>query len=98
MTIPGFTALASLDPSRGSYAAAMAPTAIGGRVYLQGCDFWKRIGCGIWPELVCWPALASAAWDNRAAFIDCVDKLSGGGCVDCVLDGIDPRNRGLAQN
>jgi hypothetical protein len=93
MSLRGFGAEASVQRPVRTYRGSPNTSAgaggwLSGHVVPQSCDFWTRLGCSIWPIPFCGPAGLGGA----AAFVDCVDRLSHGGCVDCVLQGgVDPR-------
>src|SRR5258708_33831229 len=57
----------------------------------QDCGFFKGLGCALGP--ISWCALSS--FGGSSAFCDCVDRASGGNCIDCTGcgtgRGLDPR-------
>ena len=94
MKLPGFSAEATLYQTSRHYRIAIVEPIPSDRVIPQDCGFWKGVGCSIWPIPFCAPAGLGGA----APFVDCVDRLSNGGCVDCVLHGrLDPRASSQTQ-
>jgi len=86
MTVPGFSAQATLR--RHSYGLTLPSETNLDRVILQDCGFWKGAAC--------WTVISTcggtAGFVDRNTFINCVDRLSNGYCVECVTGGTDPRN------
>ena len=89
MNIPGFTAQASLYYSTG-YGSTHSNASAQNTVVPQDCGFFKRIGCVLGPFSWCAPAGLGGA----VPFWNCVDKVSGGNCLDCI-GGADPRDRDM---
>jgi hypothetical protein len=88
MRLPGYEAECSLNPARPYAGNATVRPAIDA-VLLQDCPWYKRAGCVIGPLSWCAPASLGGA----VPFWNCVDKLSGGNCLDCIGTA-DPRDTG----
>ena len=92
MNIPGFTAETALQRSRTSYAKTVSRIASTNLVVPQDCGVLKGFGCGIGP--ISWCFLAG--FGGPGSFCDCVDRMSGGDCLECTNcagsgRGLDPR-------
>jgi hypothetical protein len=87
MNIPRFNAAQSIYRTVERYSMALAAETLNGQVVPQDCGFFKRVGCVLGP--FSWCALAGLG--GAKPFWDCVDKASGGGCLDCI-GGADPRD------
>lgn len=90
MNLLGFTAEASLHHSRDRYGFGHSNPFAQNKIIPQDCDFFKKTGCVSGPFSWCAPAGLGGA----VPFWDCVDKLSGGNCLDCI-GSADPRDKDL---
>src|SRR6266498_4027941 len=95
MTMPGFGAEAALSRSNMAYTGSASSASTGATVVPQDCNIAKGAGCFIGP--ISWCALSSLG--DATSFCDCVDRASGGHCIDCTACagsglGLDPRGRG----
>jgi len=88
MKLPGFRAEISLYRTDRQYSRAATEALASSPVVPQDCGFFKRVGCVLGPFSWCAPAGLGGA----EPFWNCVDKLSGGNCLDCI-GGADPRDR-----
>lgn len=86
MNIPGFTGERSLYLSNGFQSQATRENSTAGLVEPQDCPWYKSIGCGLGP--LSWCALAGLG--GTESYRDCVDRLSGGNCLDCIGANRDP--------
>jgi|SRR2546426_814379 len=88
MKLPGFSAEISLYRTDRQYSRAATEALASSPVVPQDCGFFKRVGCVLGPFSWCAPAGLGGA----EPFWNCVDKLSGGNCLDCI-GGADSRDR-----
>jgi hypothetical protein len=86
MSLPGFIAESALTQSQPyiGYLRVGSPIDI---VLLQDCPWYKRAGCVLGPFSWCVPA----SFGGAVPFWNCVDKVSGGNCLDCIGTS-DPRD------
>jgi hypothetical protein len=84
MTLPGFGASNALR-NNAAYRAVLQPLDYSNCVIPQDCSIWKGFACA-WVIGHC----GVASFGGRDAYINCVDKLSRGYCVECVTGGVDP--------
>jgi len=90
MHVPAFTAESSAYQSLDHYASGQTNVQLRHSITPQDCGFFQRIGCVLGPFSWCAPAGLGGA----VPFWNCVDKLSGGNCLDCI-GGADPRDRDM---
>jgi hypothetical protein len=88
MRLPGFSAEYTLGQTQPHLGTARTDPP-SDAVLLQDCPWYKRAGCVLGPLSWCAPASLGGA----VPFWNCVDKLSGGGCLDCIGTA-DPRDTG----
>lgn len=98
MNMPGFTAHVALKRGhqfRTNAYMSSGSTGFANRIIPQACDTFKGAGCFFGPISWCFPA----SFGGTDSFCDCVDKLSGGNCIDCTNcggvsgRGLDPRDQ-----
>jgi hypothetical protein len=87
VSIPNFNAAQSIYRSTASYSTAFIGATPNASIIPQDCGFFKRIGCVLGPFSWCIPA----GFGGTKPFWDCVDKVSGGNCLECI-GGADPRD------
>ena len=86
MNMPGFTAETSLYLPGKQYRLSTNSVNTPGLVVQQDCPWYKSIGCVLGPFSWC----ALAGFGGADTFINCVNELSGGDCVDCIGAKEDP--------
>lgn len=86
MNMPGFTAEASLYLGGEQYRLSTNSVHTPGLVVQQDCSWYKSIGCVAGPFSWC----VFAGFGGADTFIDCVNALSGGECLDCIGATEDP--------
>jgi hypothetical protein len=99
MNIPRFSAEASLGRSGKSFVQVIGRTAPADVVIPQGCNIAEGAACFFYP--IAWCAWGSLR--DSSTFCDCVDRLSGGRCLECTNcagsgRGLDPRGVGSGQS
>jgi hypothetical protein len=84
MALPGFGASNALR-NHAAYRVVLQSLDHSNCVIPQDCNIGKGFACA-WVIGHC----GVAGFGGRDAYINCVDRLSGGYCVDCVTGGLDP--------
>ncbi len=96
ISLPGFTA--EFSPSKQKSQHYEMKSKVASKNIISPQFSWdefkhdaKCFGCSIYPISQC--TLTAGFSGNRETLLECVHKLAGGGCDDCISAGLDPRDQ-----
>ena len=96
MNLPGFTAELSHSKQKSKHYEMKSNNASKNIINPQfSWDEFKHdikcAGCAFYPISQC--TLTAGFSGNRETLLECVHKLAGGGCDDCISSGLNPRDK-----